>query len=278
MQKYLSNTRLSMTIDGVIIRALLFVVCVLYFFCLYSVSWLSLAGGLCIYALFSMLIRIISKKHLKKREKRMRERIGGELRLEKLLLLPRPKHHEELHSWLERIYPIKLVGLVSDGVLSQYGEELLLIRCVSRHPSLEATAQEVLGAARACRSNGAHRCVLCATCEFSKDALALSSEVSPPVTLISGKALCAIAGKLYPATDEQLLEINKRRKAKTNARLLLGRVLSKQKTGRYLLYASGLTLLYILTGAGYYPIPAALLYALALCSFINGRVRRAPKL
>ncbi|MDD3882958.1 MAG: restriction endonuclease [Eubacteriales bacterium] len=231
MQRYLSNTRLSMVIDGVAARVILFAACEIYFFCLYSVSWLSALGGLCVYALFLVFLRLIAKKRLRKREMRMRERLGGELQLERLLLLPRPHHHTELYEWLEKVYPVKLVGLVDDGVLSQYGEELLLIRCVSRHRSLEATAQEVLGAARACRSTGAHRCVLCATCEFSKGAQATAGEVSPPVTLISGKALSAIAGKLFPATDEQLLEIKQRRKGRTDVKTVLKRVFQKQKTG-----------------------------------------------
>jgi len=112
----------------------------------------------------------------------------------------------------------------------------------------------------------AQRCVLCSPGAFTQEARDIADSLDPPVRLIDGAALRALAGQLSPATDEQLAGIAKRQRKPFAWASLRQAAFSPKKTRRYAAYGTGLLVLFIVTNHAYYLIPSGLCWTLAILS------------
>ena len=82
-----------------------------------------------------------------------------------------------------------------------------------------------------------------------------------------------IAGQLSPATDEQLIDLGKRRRQMAGQGSFLHTVLRPEKARRYYAYGLGMLILYVLTALRLYAVPGMMCLTLAvLCQ--RGRRQR----
>jgi hypothetical protein len=102
----------------------------------------------------------------------------------------------------------------------------------------------------------------------------VAESLEPPVRLIDGGALRALAGRLAPATDAQLVAMGKKQRKPFVWSSLRTLVFSPQKTRRYAAYSVGLLTLYVLTDRFYYLIPSGLCWMLAMLSHRQKRKAR----
>lgn len=266
MQDYLTGTRLGGALDTVGKRALLLVLAISLFTVCWGLRVQTVLAGLALFALFWMLSLRSEKRALRRRERALRIRIGGELALERLLLEPPRRAHFEAAMLYMTKHPCMLMKTGDDGVLCKTEDgELMLAACSRTHAKLAYTAQDVLALQRACRAHGASRGVVLLT--GTADANAREQAMLPPcVDFVPRSAFVLLAGRSAPATDEQLLHLKKRRGNRQTASKWMRHVLSPTRAPRLARYALGLLALFLLTGAKAYLAPALLcLLLMTLC-------------
>ena len=96
-----------------------------------------------------------------------------------------------------------------------------------------------------------------------------------PVEVISREELINLAGLCSPATDEDLSRLGRQKRKRRSAKEWFSIVLDASRAKRYFWYGLGLGALALLTGQGYYPIPAALcLMLFAACKIRQLRAAR----
>ena len=84
--------------------------------------------------------------------------------------------------------------------------------------------------------------------------------------------LLALAGQAWPATDEQLVALGKRKKKGFPLAALLERMLRREKARRYVLYGTGLVVMGLTIGGRWYLIPGAVCLLLGvLCRYLPHR-------
>lgn len=265
MERYLRRTPLGGLMDRLGLRLLAFMLSTVFFVLLWGARPLSFLAGAALGILLLLLIKEGEKKRLKSREKKLRSVLGGELTLEKLLLAAPKKAHFETVMILSSAYQMTLLRTLDEGVLCEIKGENVLIALLQKHPSERCGAQDVLAFQRTVRAYKAIRGVLCLACKADENARA-QSQRTPPVTLFSKESFARLAGGMNPATDEQLVELGRRRRERAPGYVLLRRILSRDRAPRYALYGSLLLLLYVLTNLPYYPAPGIALVLLAAFS------------
>lgn len=266
MQEYLQKTRLGAMADrwGGILLMLLG--SVLFFLLLWGMRLTAIVAGAAAFAMLLILRRKTRQSRLMRREKLLRARIGGELKMEEWLLAPPRRAHFEAALLLSGVHAnLTLNRAGEEGVLCAMDGETLLIACARRHAESELSADDVAAFQRACLKSKASRGALCAvgkTSSFAREQAALP----PRITLIGRARMIALAGAACPATDAQLVALGRRKREKKPLRELLRAVLDRRRAPKYLLYGLLLLCMYILTGAKYYPIPGCLCVMLmAVC-------------
>ncbi len=267
MQEYLHSTKISQWMDALGFHLLSLFLSLGFFFFLWGTRASALSAGLALYLMILLLRRKTRDDRLRRKEKRLRARIGGELALERLLLAPAAQAHFETAMLLSLRSPMCLVRSGSEGILCTRGEETLLIAFAQLPMAASLGAERVLSVQRAASLSGAGRALLCAPCGISPAARS-QAEGEIPVTLLERGALIALFGQASPATDAQLIALGKRRRARPPARKWLATILDRRRAPRYALYSLLLLSMYLISRLPYYIAPGiacALLAAACRC-------------
>lgn len=263
VQEYLQKTRLGALFDRWGTTLLMLLCSVGLFVLLWGLRPSALTAGL---ALFIMLLILRIKTRagrLARREKELRRRIGGELKLEEWVIAPPNRAHFEAALLLSQAYEgMQLTRAGERGVLCEYKDETLLVAACQLHRGEALTARDVAALQRICIKKKAARALLCGVGEASRAAREQAS-LSPTVTFISRDKMISLAGEANPATDSQLVALGKRRRQGAKAGAWLAVMLDRRRAPRYALYGLLLLALYILTGAPYYPVPGCLCLVLS---------------
>lgn len=274
MEQYLRRGRLSTLADDLGLRLVLTAVSVGWFIWLWGVTVPALLAGLALAIVMQMGLRLLRRRTVQKREMALRRRLGGEMMLEEMMLSPKKQAHFQSALLLGSKYPLVMERVTEDGMLCRSGEETLLVACLRVPEGAEAGLNDLAALQRACREHGASRGVACVTGRLPKGAEGYAEAALVPLRLIGRDVLLDLAGQACPATDEQLVALGQRRRRSFPKGSLRRGILRRDKAKRYLLYGTGLMLLYLLTGLWYYPIPGILCLFLAV---LSRYVPRAPE-
>lgn len=258
-------------LDKTALRIAVLFVCVGYFFFLWQSPRESLIAGLSLFALLMLTLALFERSTLSRRDRALRERIGGVIALEDLVLMP----GDEASQTVCELLCEALRGTPLGGSLMDYEGSRWLIRCAQCMKGSNASEGDVLSAHRARAASKAEHCALCSTGGFSPAAVRAAEWMDPPVRLISGAQLGALFGKCRPATDEEIARHARRARKPFSFSRIRALALSPAKLRRYLLCSLLLLLFYLTTGS---PVTLAscllaFLFAL-LCKKENSRFFR----
>ena len=235
---------LATVLDRIALRTLILLLCVIYFFFLWRNGAASLIAGFSLFALISLSMLLLEKKTLNARDRMLRERVGGMIALDELIMMPNASAC------------IRVCALLCDTLgaqeaeqscLMRYGEELWLIRLAQCLPGTAASQGDVLSAHRARVECGADKVALVSTAAFSPEATRAAEWADPPVRLIGGRQLALLFGRLHPATDEDIARHAAHQKKPFSWARIRALALSAAKLKRYLLCAFLLLMLYFAT-------------------------------
>lgn len=265
VQSYLRKARFSTWIDNAGLRLLIMLLGLGWFVYLWGLSVPALLAGLALGALGQMGLSCYRRHTVGRREKALRSRLGAEMFLEEILLAPAKQAHFQTALLLGERYSLTMERVTADGMLCRSGEEQLLVSCIPLPENAEAGQGQIIAVQRACKAHGAIRGVACVTGRCSAKVEAMAAEGTIPVRIIRRETLLELAGQVSPATDEQLVELGKRKKrpAPMGIRRM---ILRRDKAKTYLIYGTGLMLMYVVTGLRYYPVPGAVCLLLAVLS------------
>lgn len=238
-----SKNRFAAAIDHVALRIAMLLFSILYFYVLWHSGLYSLLAGGGLFALLLLTLSLIRQRTLRIRDRLLRERIGGSIYLQNLLLLPNAKAAQSVCALLCRALDAHDEG----GARMVYEGEDWLVRCAQCLPGSAAGPGDVLAAHRARTECGAQRCALACTTAFTPEAIRTAEWVDPPVRLITGRQLALAAGQQHPATDADIAAHAKQKKTPYTRARLFALAFSPAKTKRYLTCALLLLLLYLLT-------------------------------
>ncbi len=230
-------------LDRLALRIMLLMLCVAYFFFLWRNTAASLLAGLALFALICLAMLLLEKRTLSVRERMLRERIGGMIALDELIMLPLSAAGSRVCALLCRA----LDGESCEDSIMRCGGETWLIRLAQCLPGTSASQGDVLGAHRARVECGADKVALACTADFSPEAVRAAEWADPPVRLISGRQLAALFGRMHPATDEDIARHAARQKKPFSWARIRALALSAGKLRRYLLCSFLLLMFYLFT-------------------------------
>lgn len=272
MERYLRRNRLSEMLDGLGMCALLYLLAALWFTWLWGMNIPSLLAGAALGTLLCTARAQWRKRTVSRREKMLRSRLGAELMLESMLMAEPKEAHFRAALLLAEKWPVELQSVKEEGVLCRQGTETLLIQCLRMPEDGELSAGDLLAAQRSVRRVKADRAVLCVLGKVSAKTAARAEEALVPIRIVRREMLAQIAGQVSPATDEQLVELGKRRKRHVPQGSVARLIFRPDKARRYLLYGVAMLCLYILTGARLYAVPGMVCLAMAtVCRCASGR-------
>lgn len=240
-----TKNRLAAALDRFALSLALLTASVAYFFFLWRSGLPSLVAGAGLFALILLSLSLLERRTLRLRERLLRERVGGAIYLEDLLLLPGKQACDAVTRLLCQALPAEQ----TPGGLMCYEGELWLIRCTQCLSGTASGPGDVLAAHRARIESGAARCALACTTGFSAEAIRAAEWVDPPIRLIPGRQLASVAGRLFPATDEDIAEHARRRKTPFSRVRIRSLAFAPHKEKRYLLCSFLLLVLYLSSGA-----------------------------
>lgn len=266
MQEYLTRTPLGAALDRLCGTVLLLFGGICVFVLLWGLRLSALVAGI---ALGVMLLTVREqgrKNRLHRRESALRRRIGGEMKLEQWLLMQPRRAHLEAALLLSQECALTLERAEEDGAvctLEKKGEKIVIF-CTQMHEKEKVTLRDAAQYQRICLREKAERGVLCGVGEVSAQ-IRRQAEMHPPLQLISREKMISLAGKMWPATDEQLVELGKRRQRR-RGKAIWQNMMTSQRERPYLFYGLLLCMLYLLTGMISYLLPALVcMVLLALC-------------
>lgn len=269
MQKY-NPKSLPATIADHILRLIL---C-----CLAGLVWYIWLWGVCLTALISgiafggliwLCARRFEQMSTMKREKQMRRLIGGELELSRLLLLSPKQAGFQAAAWLSVRFPFVMQRTIDWGVMGTLAEIPTLIYLIAQHETLTVNAQQIVEVIRAMKTQKAQRCLLCITSPLSKEAAACARQYPETLRIVSRNELIDLAGLCSPATDEQLSQLHKNKKARRSKSEWLQIILQPERARRYFWFGVTLGVMAVLTKQNAYPLPAAVCLLLAGLAKLN---------
>ena len=265
MEQYLRRNRLAALADGLGALAAIYAGAALWFVWLWGLGAPALLAGAALGTLLAMARACLRSRLLHRRERALRSRLGAELLLEELLLAEAQEAHRRAAELLNARWPLAVKRTTAEGALCRYGEEALLIRFL-RMPQEGALSEgELLAAQRAARGAGADRCVLCVPGKTPPAILAKAERTVTPIRVIGRGTLMELAGRLHPATDEQLVALGRRKRRVTRGGIL-ALVFRRDKARRYFAYGLAMTLMYLLLGVRVYAVAGMVCLTMAtLC-------------
>lgn len=276
MQKYHPKTAVAEVSDRLFRAGIASIAGISWFVFLWGLCLPAITAGLALGGMLWLCVRQFSKQATCKREEQMRRMIGGELAINRLLLEPARKAAFQCALWLTPRYPLTMQKAVEWGVIGQLDGKQTCIRLIACHPSQKITAQQIVECAREAHARQTELTLLCLTAEASAEALSYAASLDPPMKLIQRPELIELAGYAHPATDEDLRMIGRQKRTRRSAQEWLAVVLDASHARRYFWYGMGLSLFALVTGSGYYPIPALIclgLFAACKLRVINQRRR-----
>lgn len=234
------KNKVAAALDRFALRVLLLFVCTAYFFFLFRRSLPSLMAGFSLFVLVMLLLLLLERRTLCRRDRVLRERVSGAIVLDSLLMQPNAAASEQVCSLLCDAFGAKRLA----ACCMNYENETWLVRLVQLPQNASVSMGDVLSAHRARIENGADKCALAATSGFSPDAVRASEWTDPPVRLISGRQLALLHGRLHPASDEDIAAHLARQKKPFSWARIRALALSPAKLRRHLLCALLLLALY----------------------------------
>lgn len=146
-------------------------------------------------------------------------------------------------------------ALRPDGALCRQekpsgGAETLLVQCVRMPPEGELSTGQLVEAHRAMQRQQANRVILCVLGKAPPRVIARAEQMPTPIRVIRRETLLALAGRLSPATDAQLVALGQRKRRTPQRGSLLSIMTQREKAPRYWGYGLFMLILYILTGSG----------------------------
>lgn len=263
-----SKNKVATLLDRVALRVLILTLCVTYFFILWRSGIASLLAGGALFLLVLLTLMLLERRTLSTRDRLLRERVSGMIAMQELLMMPSARANETVCSLLCQMLDAQPVSANT----MHYGGETWLVRCAQCPEGSSVSEGDVLAAHRARVESGADKCALVSTAGLSPAATRASEWMDPPVRLISGRQLALIAGRLHPATDEEIARHAKRQRIPFSWQRIRTLALSPAKLPRYLLCAFLLMLMYLLWGSAVTLAACLLSFVLAmLCDRENRR-------
>lgn len=253
MEQYLRRNRLAEMADALGVLALIYMGAAAWFVWLWGLGTPAVLAGAALGTLLTMARACLRKRRLLRREKALRSRLGAEMLLEELMLSEAQEAHRRGAELMESRWPIRLESVTDQGALCRQGEERLLLICLRIPQEAALSIGDLLSAQRAVRSAKAQRGVLLVPGKTPPQILARAEEAVTPLRVIGRDTLVELAGRLHPATDEQLVELGKRRRRGVRGGVL-ALVFRRDKARRYFTYGLGMTLLYLILGVRIYAV------------------------
>ena len=270
MESYRPKTALASAADHLLRVLLAWAAGVGWFVALWGLCLPALTAGTALGGLFWLCARLLGKKQVQKKEAALRQTLGGELALEKLLLASPDEAAFQCVQWLQARTRLQ----IESGGLGMWDGETVLFRLFAQHPGTEISSQQVSETIRKARQAQVQRILLCTTAPLSSVACRLAETAEPSLRLVGREELIQLAGACCPATDEDLCRLKQRKPKRRSAREWMKIILHPSRAKRYFWYGVGLAALTLATGQRFYPIPAAVcLLLFAGCKIYAARHR-----
>ena len=270
MESYRPKTALASAADHLLRVLIAWAAGVGWFVALWGLCLPALTAGTALGGLFWLCARLLGKKQVQKKEAVLRQTLGGELALEKLLLASPDEAAFQCVQWLQARTRLQ----IESGGLGMWDGETVLFRLFAQHPGTEISSQQVSETIRKARQAQVQRILLCTTAPLSSAACRLAETAEPSLRLVGREELIQLAGACCPATDEDLCRLKKCKPKRRSAREWLKIILHPSRAKRYFWYGVGLAALTLATGQRFYPIPAAVcLLLFAGCKIYAARHR-----
>lgn len=247
-------------LDKLALRLLVGIGCFAYFLFLWQHAALSLVAGLGLFALVLLSFSLLEKRTHTRRDRLRRERIGGAMAIEELILLPNAQAAQRICTLLCQALHAQPLR----PAIMRYQEDTWLVRCAQCLQGSSVGESDVLSAHRARAEAETAQCLLVSTGLLSPAAIRAAAWFDPPIRLIDGKQLAALAGRLHPATDEDIAALAKRRRKPFSLSRLRAIALSPTKLRQHLLCAFLLLLMYLSTRSMVCLISCLLSFLLAI--------------
>lgn len=276
MDKYRPKSLAANIADHILRLALSCTAGTIWFIWLWGFRLTALTAGIALGGLLWLIVRQFSQMSTQKKEQQMRRVIGGELALNKLLLYSPRQAGFQTALWIAPRFPVTITKAIDWGVTGIMNDKQILVRVIPQHQSQMVNVQQIVEIAREMYQMKMERCLLCLTAPISKEASGYARQAEPPIRIITREEFIHLAGLFSPATDEQLIQIRKNKKVRRSRREWLQMILEPDRARRYFWFGIGLSILALLTGQAYYPLPAALclsLYAACRCCASSPRLR-----
>ncbi len=266
MERYLRRNRLSDFLDGLGIRVLLIAAGVGWFTWLWGLGMPALLAGCALGVLLMMTRTRLRRRTVDRREQALRCRIGAEMMMEELLYADATATHQRVADLLTSRWPLHILHASGDGVLALQGKERLLIQAPRMPADGEISRGDLLAAQRIALREKADRIILCVMGKVSPKVEAGAEDMPVPVRILRREVLMALAGRMAPATDEQLVQLGKRR-ARSVGRGGIARLVFRQdKARRYFGYGLMMVLLYVISNSRLYAVPGMVCLILGVIS------------
>ena len=270
MESYRPKTALASAADHLLRVLLAWAAGVGWFVALWGLCLPALTAGTALGGLFWLCTRLLGKKQVQKKEAALRQTLGGELALEKLLLASPDEAAFQCVQWLQARTRLQ----IESGGLGIWDGETVLFRLFAQHPGTEISSQQVSETIRKACQAQVQRILLCTTAPLSSAACRLAETAEPSLRLVGREELIQLAGACCPATDEDLCRLKQRKPKRRSAREWMKIILHPSRAKRYFWYGVGLAALTLATGQRFYPIPAAVcLLLFAGCKIYAARHR-----
>ncbi len=266
MERYLRRNRLAEMLDALGIAALCFVAGTLWFVWLWGLRMPTILAGAALGTLLYAAWHLWRSRTVSRREKALRSRLGAELMLEDMLMAEPREAHFRAALLLAEKWPITLQSVREEGVLCRQGEETLLVQCIRMPEDSELSAGDLLSAQRDALRVKADRAVLCPLGKSSPKIAAKAERARVPLRIIPRSTLMTLAGRISPATDEQLIDLGSRQKRMAKQGNFTRLIFREDKAKRYYFYGLGMLLLYVLTGMRLYAVPGMICLTMAVLS------------
>lgn len=258
MEKYRQKTILASFSDHLLRGLTAAALGVGWFLFLWGLSLPTLTAGLALGGLIWLCARLFGKKRVEKKEAALRRMLGGELALDRLLLLPSRRAAFQAALWLAPKAPLEMRRTVDWGVVGCLKGQKTLVRLIAQHQSMAVSVQQMIEVRKEIRAYEAERCFLCLTAPLSKEAAIYAETECPDIRVVRREELLLLAGACSPATDEDLRDLRHRKRKRRSVREWLSMILHPSRARRYFWYGAGLSALALCTGQGFYPVPAVL--------------------
>ena len=277
MQQYFMKNRISERADEWGLHLLMLLGALSVFIFLWDIRLPSLTAGIALYLFFVILRKKGQLQRTLRKEKSLRQKIGGELMLEKMLLDDPQCVHREIARLLisprHHAAPTEVDGAV---LLSLSSGETVLLRYLPLHPMDTLEGKDVAAAQRLCLKHKSTLVWLCAPGKISRQAIEQSSLV-PHVRILDRDMLIALLGKNHPATDKDLIALHRRMHRKHKKREWLKELFRAEHAPKFARFAALMSALLFLTNQKLYGFSALWMMVLSsACRCAYAFTKKAP--